>query len=106
MKENAIRQMAEFGAQFARHMSLAGGDKGCDGSLINSTDLLSDASTFFETDFGPFGGGSRQGTAPTPRQDIDEAVFGKGVTAQDVLFSGAFPSRPGGKKLIEGLTVR
>ena len=105
MKENAIRQMAEFGAQFGTHMSLAGGDKGYDGSIINTTDVLSDAYTFFETDFGLFGGGSMQGTALTPRQDINEAVFGKGVTPQDVLFSGKFPPRPGAKKLIEGLTV-
>ena len=105
MKENGIRQMAEFGAQFGTHMSLAGGDKGYDGSLINTTDLLSDAYTFFETDFGLFGGGSMQGTALTARADINEAVFGKGVTAQDVLFGGRFPPRKGAQKLIEALTV-
>src|SRR5262245_47069750 len=106
MKENAIKQMAEFGAQFGTHMSLAGGDKGYDGSIINTTDVLSDAYTFFETDFGLFGGGSMEGTALTPRQDINDAVFGKGVKAQDVLFTDKFPPRPGAKKLIEALTVK
>jgi lipid-binding SYLF domain-containing protein len=105
MKETTVRQMAEFGAQFGTHMSLAAGDKGYDGSLINTTDLLADAYTFFETDIGAFGGGALQGSALTPRADINAAVFGKSVTPQDILFGGRLPTRKGALKLIEALTV-
>ncbi len=105
MKEKAIRQMAEFGAQFGTHMSVAAGDKGYDGSIINTTDLLSDAYSFFETDIGAFGGGSLQGSALTPRADLNAAAFGKAATPQDILFGGKVPPRKGAQKLIEALTV-
>jgi len=106
MKEPAMKQMAQFGAQFGTHLSLAAGDKGYDGSLINTTDLLSDAYTFFETDTGAFGGGSLEGSALSPRQDINEAVFGKGVKVDDVLFTAKYPPRKGAQKLIATLTVK
>ena len=106
INEKAIRQMAEFGAQFGTHMSLAAGDTGYDGSLINTTDALADAYSFTETDTGLFGGGSLEGTALTPRQDLNEGIFGKGVTAPQILFSGKFPPRKGSATLREGLTVK
>ena len=105
MNEKSMRQMAEFGAQFGTHMSLAAGDKGYDGSLINTTDLLADAYSFFETDMGAFGGGSLQGSALTPRADLNAAAFGKAATPQDLLFGGKIPPRKGAARLIEALTV-
>jgi lipid-binding SYLF domain-containing protein len=104
MNEKAIRQMAEFGAQFGSHLSLAAGDTGYDGSVINTTDVLADAYTFAETDKGLFGGGSLEGTALTPRDDLN-AVYGRGATGQQILFENRFPPRKGAQRLREALTV-
>ena len=105
MNEKAIRQMAEFGAQFGTHMSLAAGDTGYDGSLINTTDALADVYSFAETDKGLFGGGSLEGTALTPRDDLNHGVFGKGATGPQILFENRFPPRKGAARLREALTV-
>jgi len=106
MNAKSMRQMAEFGAQFGTHLSLAAGDTGYDGSLINTTDALADAYSFFVTDTGAFGGGGLEGSAITPRADLNGAVFGKAATPTDVLFGGKIPPRKGAAKLIEGLTVK
>jgi lipid-binding SYLF domain-containing protein len=82
--------------------AVAAGPKGRDAAASTDVTLRAEVLTYSRSR-GLFAGVSLEGSTVRPDNDANERLYGKKVSAEDIIFRGAVPTPPSGQRLVATL---
>ena len=102
MNDRGARAILSSKVKLGGDAAVAAGPKGRNASA--STDVTMRAEVLsYSRSRGLFAGVSLEGSTVRPDNDANERLYGKKVSAQDIIFNGAVPTPPSGQRLVATL---
>jgi len=99
MNPRGAKALLSSKVKLGADMAAAAGPKGRDASAITDATLRAEILSYSRSR-GLFAGISLEGSTLRPDNDANEKVYGKKVTATDIIRQGAVPVPPSGQKLV------
>jgi lipid-binding SYLF domain-containing protein len=102
MNDRGARAILSSKVKLGGDAAVAAGPKGRDAAA--STDVTMRAEVLsYSRSRGLFAGVSLEGSTVRPDNDANEHLYGKKVSASDIIFNGAVPTPPSGQRLVATL---
>jgi lipid-binding SYLF domain-containing protein len=99
MNPRGARAILDSKVKLGADMAAAAGPKGRDASANTDASLRAEILSYSRSR-GLFAGISLEGSTLRPDNDANEKVYGKKVTAQEIVLKGTVPVPPSGQKLV------
>src|ERR1700738_3466991 len=105
MNDRGAHSILSSKVKLGADAAVAAGPKGRDAQAATDVTLRAEILTYSRSR-GLFAGVSLEGSTVRPDNDANERVYGKKVAAEDIVFKGAVPVTPSGRKLVTYLNKR
>jgi lipid-binding SYLF domain-containing protein len=105
MNSRGVEALLSSKVTLGANMSVAAGPKGRDAAASTDATLRAEMLSYSRSR-GLFAGVSLEGTSLRPDDDANEEVYGRAVTARDILLGAGIPVPAAGRRLIDLLQAK
>jgi lipid-binding SYLF domain-containing protein len=104
MNERGARSILSSKVKLGGDAAVAAGPKGRDAAAATDVTLRAEVLSYSRSR-GLFAGISLEGSTVRPDNDANERLYGKKVSAEQIIFNGAVATPPSGQRLVHTLNL-